>query len=79
MIITRPCPACREAALQPVHGSDGKMGRCPKCGWTGPLLGPVGHRWGRIIVHVGKVLDEYPDEREAGDLLRAALSGENES
>lgn len=43
MSVTRPCPVidaegkpCR-SILQPVPGGLGRMGRCAKCGWTGPL------------------------------------------
>jgi Zn ribbon nucleic-acid-binding protein len=35
--ITRICPGCRRSALQVVEGSKGRMGRCVKCGWSGPM------------------------------------------
>lgn len=37
MIITRRCPGCHQRALVPVEGGLGRMGRCPACGWTGPM------------------------------------------
>ncbi len=36
-ILVRICPGCRRSALRPVAGGGGKMGRCPACGYTGPL------------------------------------------
>jgi hypothetical protein len=33
----RICPDCRRGPLRPVEGGLGKMGRCPKCGYTGPM------------------------------------------
>jgi hypothetical protein len=40
--IIRICPDCRGSALRPVFGGLGKMGRCAKCGYTGPLARPGG-------------------------------------
>ena len=37
MPITRACPGCLGCVLVAVEGGLGKMGRCVKCGWTGPL------------------------------------------
>jgi hypothetical protein len=33
----RICPGCRRSPLRPVYGGLGKMGRCARCGYTGPL------------------------------------------
>jgi hypothetical protein len=35
--LTRACPGCLRCALVPVFGGRGRMGNCPRCGWTGAL------------------------------------------
>ncbi len=46
-VLVQICPDCRRGPLRPVVGGLGRMGRCTRCGYTGPLrhtLGPKNRR-----------------------------------